>query len=99
MITTGLFSSGSRDHVGCFLFNDLIELFSIFMDHRAISTAGNNRSICEYYEKNYLSALVLYVQVGSLFAVFLVKRGFKVDLYEAREGNYHPEACASLSPE
>ena len=39
--------------------------------------------------KNYLSALVLYVQVGSLFAVFLVKRGFKVDLYEAREGNYH----------
>lgn len=51
MITTGLFSSGSRDHVGCFLFNDLTELFSIFMDPRAISTAGNNRSICEYYEK------------------------------------------------
>ena len=49
--------------------------------------------------KNYLSALVLYVQVGSLFAVFLVKRGFKVDLYEAREGNYHPEAYASVSPE
>ena len=48
---------------------------------------------------NYLSALVLYVQAGSLFAVFLVKRGFKVDLYEAREGNYHPEAYASVSPE
>lgn len=47
MITTGLFSSGSRDHVGCFLFNDLIELFSIFIDPRAISTVGNNRSIYE----------------------------------------------------
>lgn len=34
---------------------------------------------------------MFYVQAGSLFAVFLVKRGFKVDLYEAREGNYHPE--------
>ena len=51
VITTGLFSSGSRDHVGCFLFNDLIELFSIFMDPRAILTVGNNRSIYEYYEK------------------------------------------------
>ena len=51
MITTGLFSSGSRDHAGCFLFNDLIELFSIFMGPRAISTVGNNRSIYEYYEK------------------------------------------------
>ena len=47
--------------------------------------------------KNYLSALVLYVQAGSLFAVFLVKRGFKVDLYEAREGNYHPKACFCIT--
>ena len=51
MITTGHFSSGSRDHVGCFLFNYLIELFSIFMDPQAISIVGNNRSIYENYEK------------------------------------------------
>ena len=90
MITTGHFSSGSRDHVGCFLFNYLIGLFSIFMDPRAMQAIiGQFMNIMR---KNYLSALVFNVQVGSLFAVFLVKRGFKVDLYEAREGNYHPEA-------
>ena len=69
------------------------------MDPQAISTADNIGQFVNIIRKNYLSALVLYVQVGSLFAVFLVKRGFKVDLYEAREGNYHPEAYASVSPE
>ena len=71
------------------------------MDPRAISTVGNTiiGQFMNTMRKNYLSALVLYVQVGSLFAVFLVKRGFKVDLYEAREGNYHPEAYASVSPD
>ena len=30
----------------------------------------------------------LNLQAGALIAVYLAKRGFKVDIYEARKGNF-----------